>query len=279
MASTGTQVRFNRFRYPNSRVGLIVPIDHGLTLGPIDGVGSVSDLEPWIGDPAITGIIAHKGMVERLAARGALGRAGVMLHLNGMSSIAAQPDRKEMLTTVKAALQHGADAVSVQVNFDGQNDAHNLGVLGSVVDEAHDYGLPILAMVYDKVAIADPAERMPRIRHLMRIAIELGCDALKLAPPPDLNDVPRMLRGMDIPVFFAGGSLTSDPLLLELAQQAVLGGAAGLCLGRNIFQRTSPAQFMHELTNVMLAAEHTNAALAAEVRSSGKFARESALSH
>lgn len=279
MASTGTQVRFNRFRYPNSRVGLIVPIDHGLTVGPIDGVGSVSELEPWIGDPAITGIIAHKGMVERLAARGALGKAGVMLHLNGMSSISSQPNRKEMLTTVKAALQHGADAVSIQVNFDGQNDAHNLSLLGSVADEAHDYGLPVLAMIYDKVAVADPAEGMSRIRHLMRIAMELGCDALKLAAPLDLNDVPRMLRGMDIPVFFAGGALTSDSTLLELAQQAVLGGAAGLCLGRNIFQRPSPVQFLDKLSNVMLAAELTNTALAVKKRSSGEFALESALSN
>ncbi len=255
MTSTGTRVRLNRFRYPHSRVGLIVPIDHGLTIGPVEGLNSPQDLASWIGHPAVTGVLAHKGMIERLAERDVLGQAGVMLQLNGMSSISSQPDRKEMLTSVESALRHGADAVSVQVNFDGENDAHNLSMLGLVSDEAHAYGLPVLAMVYDKVTGLDAAGKVKRLRHLMRIALELGCDALKLAAPDNLDDLPTLLRGMDIPVFFAGGTLTSERSLQALAQGAVLAGAAGLCLGRNVFQRADPVQLLVDLQRTLLAAE------------------------
>ena len=79
MATSGKKIRWNRFRYPHSPLGMIVPIDHGLTIGPVEGLKNVSEMSSWIGNPAITGVIAHKGIIERLADRGLLGGAGVMV--------------------------------------------------------------------------------------------------------------------------------------------------------------------------------------------------------
>src|SRR5687767_3136529 len=123
MEGAAKKLRWSRFLYRHCDRGVIVPIDHGLTVGPINGLLSLGQIERWIQHPGITGIIVHKGMLERLAGRGLLRGVGVMLHLNGMTALSAAPDRKEMLTSVEMALRLGADAVSLQLNFTGANEA------------------------------------------------------------------------------------------------------------------------------------------------------------
>jgi fructose-bisphosphate aldolase, class I len=243
-------LRLGRFFFPGQRAGIIVPIDHGLTLGPIRGIESVARISTWIRHRGIAGIIAHKGMVERLSERGLLQGLGVMLHLNGMSARAQDPDTKETVTALETAIRLGADAVSLQVNFDGRTDAHNVKLLGRVVDEALRFGMPVLAMVYDTTAAARSVEdRLERQRHFMRIAAELGVDALKIGPPEQLEHVARILehQAADIPVFFAGGEKGDDAGLRQLLREALRHGGAGLCVGRNVFQREDPAELLQGL--------------------------------
>jgi class I fructose-bisphosphate aldolase/fructose-bisphosphate aldolase/2-amino-3,7-dideoxy-D-threo-hept-6-ulosonate synthase len=164
-----------------------------------------------------------------------------------------------MVTSVETALRLGAEGVSIQVNFDGKTDAQNLGLLGTVVDRCLGYGLPVLTMVYDKVAASEESLRIERQRHLMRIAVELGTDAIKIAPPSSLAGVAPLLEGItdDVAVFFAGGALASDEALFTLTKEALACGAAGLCVGRNIFQRPSPGEFLSQLSRLMRLPEET----------------------
>jgi class I fructose-bisphosphate aldolase len=255
--NTGKNIRWRRFQSNDASHCLLVPIDHGLTLGPIAGVSSIADMARWIRHPSITGIVAHKGIVERLAARGLLGGLGVMIHLNGMSALAPSPNRKELVTSVESAVRLGADAVSVQLNFDGESDAHNLALLGSVVDAAQTYGMPVLTMVYDKLETTDKKASRTRLRHLMRIAIELGTDAIKIAPPISVTDVAPLLDGLadDVAVLFAGGALGGDAEVLSLARAGRVSGAAGLCVGRNTFQREKPGEMLTKLQAALSAPE------------------------
>jgi fructose-bisphosphate aldolase, class I len=249
----GSQIRWNRFIHPSSGLGLLVPIDHGLTLGPVQGLQDLDAIGRWAGHRAITGLIAHKGMVARLGRKGLLPRGGLMVHLTGMTSMAPAPDRKELLTSVQSAMRIGADAVSLQINFDGQNDSHNLVLLGSVVDQALAYELPVLTMLYDTVPQQARDARVKRMRHLMRVAIELGTDALKLAAPASRDEMAALLDGVTAhtPVFFAGGSICSDEQLLSLAECVVTEHAGGLCVGRNVFQRSDPRALLDRLEIVL----------------------------
>jgi class I fructose-bisphosphate aldolase len=254
MDSVAKKIRWSRFLNRHSGRGLIIPIDHGLTMGPLPGLNSISQIESWIPHPGITGVIAHKGMVERLGARGLLQGQGIMVHVNGMTTLAPTPNSKEMLTSVERAVRLGADAVSLQINFDGKNDAHNLRLLGTVADEADRYGLPVLTMLYDKVTSAQPEQRLGRLRHLVRACVELGTDALKLAAPAELSLIPALLDGVQehTAVFFAGGEKCADEELLELARSVALYGASGLCAGRNVFQRENAAAILDQLQQILL---------------------------
>jgi class I fructose-bisphosphate aldolase/fructose-bisphosphate aldolase/2-amino-3,7-dideoxy-D-threo-hept-6-ulosonate synthase len=250
--TVGKRVRWSRFVGASSGRSLIVPIDHGLTLGPIEGLSGVGEIGRWLRSPAIDGVVAHKGLVARLGAAGLLAGRGVMVHLNGATAIGEAPDTKCLLTSVENAVRLGADGVSLQVNFGSDNHAHNLAVLGRVVDEAERFGLPVLAMVYPVGAVDDERVAMTRHRHYLRVAYELGVDAVKTAPPVHLEDIPLLLDAVDdLAVLFSGGSLASDEALMSLAKAVSAAGAGGLCVGRNVFQRPEPDSFLARVREVL----------------------------
>jgi class I fructose-bisphosphate aldolase/fructose-bisphosphate aldolase/2-amino-3,7-dideoxy-D-threo-hept-6-ulosonate synthase len=256
--------RLERFFYPHvggRRRGLIVPIDHGLTVGPLDGLRTIGEIASWIGHPNITGIVVHKGLFERMLRHDVVPPCGVLVHLNGMPTLDATPDRKELVTAVETAVRLGADGVSIQLNFDPSTASHNATTLGAVVDEAARFGMPVLTMVYDKVEARDERSWLTRQKHLVRMVVELGADALKLATPPDLAHIPEVLSAVvdATPVFFAGGGLAPQSHMLALADAVVRAGAQGLCAGRNVFQSEAPTQVLDALGRVLRGQLHDSA--------------------
>ncbi|MBS9437970.1 aldolase [Photorhabdus noenieputensis] len=250
MGYVGRKLRESRLLFPKSNRGLIVPIDHGLTLGPISGLQSVYAVESWINSNYVSAVLAHKGVLEKLILRGMLRPStGIILHMSGMPSISESPDTKILVASIEAALQLGVDAVSIQVNFTETNFEHNLSILGSVTDIAHEAGLPVLTMLYDKVISASSEIKMERLHHLIRIVTELGSDAIKIGFPDSESAIAEIveLHGSDIKIFFAGGEKTSDEILINNTKAAISSGACGLCVGRNIFQNLNPQSLLHHL--------------------------------
>jgi DhnA family fructose-bisphosphate aldolase class Ia len=249
----GRRLRERRILFPQSQRGLIVPVDHGLTLGPIDGMRSTGDLGPWIGCSHISAVLAHKGVMERLIVRDMLHPStGVILHLNGMASLSNDADTKVMVSSIDTAVQLGADAVSLQANFTEENCSHNFTMLGEVTDAAHAVGLPILTMLYDKVE-APPLQRIARLNHLVRIAAELGSDAVKLAFPESIDEIAELVsrHSGDIRIFFAGGGRVDEQTLLAATREAIAHGASGLCVGRNVFQHAQPSALLRRLAQCL----------------------------
>ena len=56
-----------------------------------------------------------------------------------------------------------------------------------------------------------------------------------------------------MPVFFAGGALGSDEELFSLTREAARLGGAGLCVGRNVFQRNQPQEILTRLGQILMA--------------------------
>lgn len=254
MGYIGRTLRRRRLLFPGSQCGLIVPIDHGLTAGPLPGLTQLRSLSRWIGSEHISAVLGHKGVIEKLVAQRLLGPStGVIVHLNGMASLGEDPDTKHQVTGVEAALHLGADAVSVQVNFTGSNFAHNLSLLGQVSDAARRVGLPLMAMVYDKVCATNHSERMLRMHHLIRLTTELGVDAVKVSLPENLSEMQELLglHHDHTQIFFAGGTRMDERRLCEMAACAVRLGACGLCAGRNVFQHPQPVQLLKRLRDCM----------------------------
>lgn len=242
--------RWSRFLDPLSGLALIVPMDHGLTLGPVRGLDRMETISRWLSPELVTGVVLHKGLAERFGLD--IAGCGMMVHLNGALALDEEPDRKVLLTSVEAAVRLGADAVSIQTNFSAHTAAHNLRLIGEAVEQAHLYGLPLMAMVYDRMA-GRPEEGIARMRHFMRAAVELGADVLKICAPVDPARLGELLDGIQshTPVVLAGGAMMPDDTLIALAHSIVKCGGAGLCAGRNVFQRDDPQAILRKLAGVL----------------------------
>ncbi|KGJ97561.1 class I fructose-bisphosphate aldolase [Colwellia psychrerythraea] len=248
MSYIGRKLRERRLLFQGLNSGLIVPIDHGLTMGPIKGINNFNDIERWINNENVSAIIVHKGMLESLVVNNVIkGNAGVIVQLNGMLAISKTADTKELVTSIEAAIRLGADAVSIQVNFTNNNFAHNLDTIGKVVDEAHKYGLPVLTMLYDKVDCVDSTEKNERMLKLANAAVELGVDAIKIAIPENKSHINSLMLNGLIKVFFAGGDIIDDQEFIDNTELVMKAGATGLCAGRNIFQHSNPNLIINQL--------------------------------
>ena len=254
MNTIGKRIRWNRFINSKTGRGVILPIDHGFTRGPIQGLENVLNITLWLDHPVIRGVLAHKGVVQRLGAGGHLASKGVMIHLNGMISTSQDLAKKIQLTSVDAAVRYGADAVSIDLNFDGINDEQNVQLLGRVVDDADQWGLPVLAMISDKLPFENEKKHIERLRHFIRSCMELGVDAVKVSFQLSPTYLSSLLNHVaeDIPIFLAGGSLIdNDDTLIESVKTAMGSGARGLCIGRNIFQRSNPRLLLDRLLELV----------------------------
>ena len=267
MTELARKRRWARFVDPRSQKAVIVPIDHGLTMGPLPGLQRIDEVLRWLDPQWLTGIVAHKGLAHRL---GPVAGCGLMMHLNGSINRSDCPDLKVAVTSVEAAVRAGADAVSMQLNFQANTAAHNLQLMGRVVDEAHAMGMPVLAMVYDKTqqASLDVQTSIDSLRHFMRVAIELGVDALKVTAPSCPQRTAELLDDLPshTPVVFAGGALGDEAAMERLAQTVMCTGAAGICVGRNVFQRSDPGASLRRLMEVFRRQGTTPAVLRQAMR-------------
>jgi fructose-bisphosphate aldolase, class I len=169
-----------------------------------------------------------------------------------------------MLTTVEAAIRLAADAVSLDLVFDGLSDVTNLRMVGSVVDEADAYQVPLLVMLKTSHTGASPRDRMRILRQLCRSMAELGVRAVKLPRPESVELLPEFLDGIagDVDVFFAGGERENGHALLDFVPRALHHGARGFCIGRNVFQTPVPKVFLDRLAEVIHEKPHVAMAVA-----------------
>jgi fructose-bisphosphate aldolase, class I len=249
MMNLGAHRRWKRF-FGCDNKSIIVPVDHGLGFGPSKGIENTKKIASWIIDKNIDGIIAHKGILEKLIYHGVTNKA-FMLQLSGMSITDNNPNQKELLTSVEYACVIGADAISVQSNFDGENDRNNIKNMSIATEEAKKLGFPILAMIYNANQKGDEVKYM---RHYLRIATELGVDAVKIPYYKDeemfINIISDFVDDLDI--FVAGGDLSHEEDLFSFVRFAASKGIAGVTFGRNVFQREKINKFLADIRGCLV---------------------------
>lgn len=144
----------------------------------------------------------------------------------------------------------GAEAVSIHVNLGAAAEPEMLRDFGLIAERCDRWGMPLLAMMYAPGEAG--AGAVGRVKHAARLAAELGADLVKVSFPGTREAMMEVVEGCFIPVLVAGGERhASDSRVVELAAQALEGGAAGICMGRNIFQCPEPARLLRELSAVV----------------------------
>ena len=245
----GKQVRLNRITR-NGKM-LCVPMDHGVTSGPIKGVDRIYDLIADVDRGEATAIIVHKGIIRNLPRPI---KAGIIMHASGSTSLSTSPNWKVQVGTVEEAIRLGADAVSVHINVGNKSEQSMLSKLGMMADECDKWGMPLIAMMYPRGENVKNPRDPKIIAHVARIGAELGADVVKV-PMPSFNpdEIRIITESCPVPVVAAGGpKMDNDLKILELAYAVMEAGGAGVTFGRNVFQHEDPGIILRALKAVVI---------------------------
>jgi predicted phospho-2-dehydro-3-deoxyheptonate aldolase len=216
---------------------VIVPMDHGVSEGAIDGLIDMDKAISLVEKGGASAVLLHKGLIKSM--RSPPG-CGVIMHASAGTKYAEDKNKKVLVSGVENAIRLGADAISVHVNVGGSATEHDmLEALGEVADLCDKNGMPLLAMTYPrgKGVTGSPAE----IAHAARIGGELGADIVKCPYTGDINSMSLVTAACPVPVVIAGGpKCDTDIAVLQMVEDAMTAGCIGISLGRNIFQHRRP---------------------------------------
>ena len=256
----GKPIRLERIINRDSGRTVIVPMDHGVTVGPIAGITNMRDMVDAMAEGGANAVLGHMGLP--LHGHRKHGKdIGLILHLSGSTVWSPDPNAKVLVNTVENAVRNGADGVSVHVNIGAQNEADMLRDLGGVSVKCMEWGMPLLAMMYTRGPKFKSETGVEGVRHAARIAAELGADMVKVSYTGSRASFRKVVAGCPIPVLIAGGEKArNDRQILEAVRGALDAGGAGVSIGRNAWQHRRPAGFVravsamvHENTSVAQA--------------------------
>jgi DhnA family fructose-bisphosphate aldolase class Ia len=241
MAVLGALLRRRRFEGPGGR-SFLLALDHGLPAGPLDGIQDPSRLVRDLRDAPVTGTILNPGMVRHVASDLKAERA-LIVHLSAGTLLGPRPTSKVASGSVAGGVALGADAVSVQIHFGDPNEDRMLAAAGRIVRDARSFDLPTLVMAHlsDKRTTEDD---MHAARHAARAAAEIGADIVQLNYLGPAESIPKLIEGCPVPLLLGGGPRSASPdAFLARIRAAIVGGAAGITVGRNLFQHPNPREF------------------------------------
>ena len=255
---SGKRVRLSRIT-EDGRM-LCVPMDHGVSSGPIKGVDRIRETIRRLEGAGVTAILVHKGVLKSLPEPV---KTGIIMHASASTSLSTSPNWKVRVASVEEAIRLGADAVSVHVNLGNRDEQNMLMKLGAIADECDRWGIPLIAMMYPRGEnVKDPKDPMT-IAHAARVGAELGADIVK-APMPsfDPEDIRIIVEGCPVPVVAAGGPrMDDDRKVLELAKAVVDAGGIGVTFGRNVFQHERPELMARALRAIIIEGSGVEEAL------------------
>jgi len=241
---------------------VIVPMDHGITLGAVTGLKDIESTIDAVTRGGADSVLTQKGIAPRVHPN--KNGAGYIVHLNASTTIGPEPNDKRLTGTVREAVRAGADAVSYHINVGSNYERDQMEDLTTVIADAADLGMPVLAMAYARgpgIAEDDPEA----LGHAVRLAEELGADVVKTGYSGDAASFEHVVESTRLPVVIAGGTPSGDRATLAAVRGAMDAGAAGVSMGRSIFQHDDP----EAIARAVAAVVHDDASAEAALRDAG----------
>ncbi len=246
----GKRIRIERIINRESGNTVIVPMDHGVSMGPIKGLEDMPKIINAVAEGGANAVVLHKGIVP-FGHRGYGKDIGLIVHLSGSTSLSPDPNEKVLVCTVEEAIKLGADAVSIHINVGSKTEAEQLKALGCISRICMEWGMPLLAMMYPRGEGINQFDEKA-VALAARVGAELGADIVKTNFTGDVESFKRVTKGCPVPVVVAGGpKMKSEFDLLKMVEMAMEGGARGVAIGRNVFQAEDPTKMTKAIAMIV----------------------------
>jgi len=228
----GMQNRLARVFRPSSGRTVMLAIDHGYFLGPTTGLERPDvDIVPLLGE--IDALFCTRGILRSVIP--AASAVPVVLRASGGPSILRELSNEEIAVDMEDALRLNTCGVGVQLFVGTENESKTIHNMTRLVDAGLRYGVPVLGVT----AVGKDMVRDARyFRLATRIAAELGAQMVKTYYVDEGFET--ITAACPVPIVMAGGKKLPELEALTMAHRAVQQGAAGVDMGRNIFQSEAP---------------------------------------
>lgn len=248
----GKNIRMERIIDRRTGNAVIVPMDHGISVGPIDGLLDMKDTVDAVADGGATAVLMHKGMI-RYGYRGYGKDVGLIMHLSASTDLSRPNGNKVQVASIEEAMKNGADAVSIHINFGADNEDEMLEAAGIVSEQCSEWGMPLIIMAYPRGPKVKDEFDPSAIAHCARAASELGADLVKVSYTGDIDSFREVCRGALAPVVIAGGpKIGSDIDILNMVHDSLEAGGHGVSIGRNIFQNRNVTGMTRAISGIVL---------------------------
>jgi 3-hydroxy-5-phosphonooxypentane-2,4-dione thiolase len=239
----GMKNRLARIFRPETARTVMLAFDHGYFQGPTSGLEridlSIAPLAP----------LADALMLTRGALRTSIPpthRGGIVMRASGGPSILKELSNERVALDLEDAVRMNVHAVAVQVFVGGEHETQSVENMTKLVDAGYRLGLPVLGVT----AVGKELTRDARYLGLAtRICAELGAQFVKTYYVAEGFE--KVTAGCPVPIVMAGGKKLPELEALEMAYRAVQEGAAGVDMGRNIFQSDAPAAMLQAVARVV----------------------------
>lgn len=239
----GIKNRLAQIFRPETGRTVMLAIDHGYFQGPTTGLERV-DLNIVPIAPFADALMLTRGMLRSTIP--ATHGGGIVMRASGGASILKELSNERIALDMEDAARMNAHAVAVQVFIGGEHETQSVQNLTRLVDEGYRVGIPVLGVT----AVGKELTRDARYLGLAtRICAELGAQVVKTYYCQE--EFAKVTAGCPVPIVMAGGKKLPELEALEMAYRAVQEGAAGVDMGRNIFQSPSPRAMIQAIAKVV----------------------------
>lgn len=229
-------------RRPRNR-GLMLAIDHGYFLGPTERLERPGDTVAPLLDYCDS-LMLTRG-VMRSSIPPATDTPMVLRVSGGTSIIGKDLSREDITVNIRDAIRLNASALAMSLFIGAKYEYQSVVNLGRLVNEATEYGMPVLAVT----AVGKDMNRDARYLGLAcRMAAEQGANIVKTYYCEGFE---KIVQSCPVPVIIAGGKKISERETLELTSKAIRAGAVGVDMGRNIWQSDNPVPMIRAVRSIV----------------------------
>ena len=249
--NVGKNIRIERIISRKTNRTIIIPMDHGLTLGTIKGLENLADMVNKVALGGANAVLMHSGMIG--AGHRRYGKdIGLIVHLSGATNLTPDPNRKVLVCSVERAIKMGADAVSIHINIGANEEPEMLQDAQKVVEASGEWGIPLIAMMYPRGKKIKDENDPEAVNIAVRAGAELGADIVKTNYTGDIDSFKYIVKSVHVPVIIAGGPKMDTIVdLLHIVYDSIQAGGTGVAFGRNVFQADDPTKIVSAIAKIV----------------------------
>ena len=249
----GMQNRLGRIFNAESGRTVMLAFDHGYFQGPATGLERIDlSILPLI--PYADVLMCTRGVLRSVIPAAAT--KPIVLRCSGGQSILKELSNEAVAVDIDDALRLNAAAITTQIYIGAEHEHQSIRNLIQLIDNGNRYGVPTMAVT------GVGAEMTRDARYFLlatRIAAELGAHYVKSYYVEDGFE--KITSACPVPIVIAGGKKLPEIDALTMAYRAVSEGAAGVDMGRNIFQSDAPVAMIQAVAAVVHKNEDPDRAL------------------